>query len=120
MVLIRKRTGVLPVMRYSWPRCEQAEKASAVPATRCRGRTLRWRGERSSMKEEWVELKLDSKRKVIMPKREMVNLAHRVRRVLATAKPVEPPIDIVTGRNVKVEPLFEATVLRPVKRSVQD
>jgi len=72
------------------------------------------------MKEEWVELKLDSKRKVIMPKREMVNLAHRVSRVLATAKPVEPPIDIVTGRNVKVEPLFEATVLRPVKQNVRE
>ena len=30
------------------------------------------------MSEEWVELKLDSKRKVVLPRREMVNLAQRV------------------------------------------
>jgi hypothetical protein len=44
----------------------------------------------------------------------MVNLAQRVARVLATAKPVKPPIDEghPTGTSVKIEALFEATVLR--------
>jgi hypothetical protein len=64
--------------------------------------------------EEWVEL-TDGKRKIIMPRREMVNLAQRISRVLAGAKRIDPPIDVNsrTGRNVKREPLFHATVLRP-------
>jgi hypothetical protein len=67
--------------------------------------------------EEWVEL-TDGKRKIIMPRREMVNLAQRISRVFASAKRIDPPIDVNsrTGRNVKREPLFHATVLRP-KRS---
>jgi hypothetical protein len=69
------------------------------------------------MSEEWVELKLDSKRTVVMPRRELTNLAQRISRVFASARPVKPPIDVnpKTGRSVKVEPLFEATVLRPKK-----
>jgi hypothetical protein len=64
--------------------------------------------------EEWVELRLTPRRKVIMPRREMVNLAQRVARVLAAAKPVKPPIDgdHPTGTTMKIEALFEATVLR--------
>ncbi len=73
------------------------------------------------MSEEWVELKLDNKRKVVMSRREMVNLAQRVSRVLATAKSVDPPIGIdhPIGKNLSVEPVFEASVLRPVKQSVR-
>jgi hypothetical protein len=66
------------------------------------------------MSEEWVELKLDSRRKIVMPRRELTNLAQRISRVFASARPVKPPIDVNprTGRNVKIEPLFEATILR--------
>jgi hypothetical protein len=77
------------------------------------GRFLEKQEER--MSEEWVELKLDSKRTVVMPRRELTNLAQRISRVFASARPVKPPIDVnpKTGRSVKVESLFEATVLRP-------
>jgi hypothetical protein len=58
-------------------------------------------------KEEWVEL-TDGKRKIIMPRREMVNLWRRVSRVFATVKVIDPPLDVNlrTGKNVRSEPLF--------------
>jgi hypothetical protein len=79
-------------------------------------------GEKRIMSEEWVELKLDSRRKIVMPRRELTNLAQRISRVFAPARPVKPPIDVNprTGRNVKIEPLFEATVLRPKKNRATD
>jgi hypothetical protein len=66
------------------------------------------------MSEEWVELTLDRKRKVVMPRRELTNLAHRISRIFASARPVKSPIDVghSRGTNIKIEPLFEASVLR--------
>jgi len=62
---------------------------------------------KKAVKEEWVEL-TDGKRKIIMPRREMVNLARRVSRVLGTVKVIDHPLDVSlrTGRNAKTEPLF--------------
>ncbi len=40
---------------------------------------------KKAVKEEWVEL-TDGKYKIIMPRREMVNLARRVSRVFAAVK----------------------------------
>ena len=59
------------------------------------------------VKEEWVEL-TDGKHKIIMTRREMVNLARRVSRVFATVKVIDPPLDVNLrkGRNVGIEPLF--------------
>ena len=61
---------------------------------------------KKAVKEEWVEL-TDGKRKIIMPRREMVNLARRVSRVFATVKVIDPPLDVnLRTGNVKAEPLF--------------
>ena len=62
---------------------------------------------KKAIKEEWVEL-TDGKRKIIMARREMVNLAQRISRVLGTVKVIDPPLDVNlrTGRNVRTEPLF--------------
>jgi len=48
---------------------------------------------KKAVKEEWVEL-TDGKRKIIMPRREMVSLARRISRVFATVKVTDPPLDV--------------------------
>jgi len=62
---------------------------------------------KKTMKEEWVEL-TDGKRKIIMPRREMVNLARRISRVFGTVKIIDPPLDVNLRkrRNAMTEPLF--------------
>ena len=65
---------------------------------------------KKAVKEEWVEL-TDGKRKIIMPRREMVNLARRISRVFATVKVIDPPLDVNLrkSRNVGIhlgQPLF--------------
>jgi len=76
---------------------------------------------KKAVREEWVEL-TDGKRKIIMPRREMVNLARRVSRVFATVKVIDPPLDVsLTGRNARTEPLFGhhflETKTKPGKRN---
>jgi len=60
-----------------------------------------------TVKEEWVEL-TDGKRKIIMPRRKLTNLARRISRVFATVKVIDPPLDVNrrASRNVRTEPLF--------------
>jgi len=62
---------------------------------------------KKAVKEEWVEV-TDGNRKIIMPRRELVNLAKRVSRVFATVKVIDPPLDVNLrkDRNVGIEPLF--------------
>ena len=62
---------------------------------------------KKAVKEEWVEL-TDGKRKIIMPRREMVNLARRISRIFGTVKVIDPPVDVNlrTGTNVGTGPLF--------------
>ena len=66
------------------------------------------------MSEEWVELKLDSKRKVIMPRRELTNLAQRISRIFASVKVIKPPVDVdhPRGSAVMLQPLLEVTAAR--------
>ena len=75
---------------------------------------------KKSVKEEWVEL-TDGKRKIIMPRRVMVNLARRVSRVFGTVKVIDPPLDVnLRTGNVRAEPLFRQYCLeikrKPPKR----
>jgi len=62
---------------------------------------------KKAVKEEWVEL-TDGKRKIIMPRRELVDLARRASRVFATVKVIDAPLDVNlrTGKNASTEPLF--------------
>ena len=62
---------------------------------------------KKAVKEEWVEL-TDGKRKIIMPRHELVDLAKRVSRVFASVKVIDPPLDVNLrpGRDVRTEPLF--------------
>ncbi len=62
---------------------------------------------KKAVKEEWVEL-TDGKRKIIVPRHELVDLARRVSRVFATVKVIDPPLDVNLrkGRNAMTEPLF--------------
>jgi len=64
------------------------------------------------VKEEWVEL-TDGNRKIVMPRRELTNLAQRISRIFANAKPIFVDIDArPTGKCVAVESIFTATILR--------
>ena len=62
---------------------------------------------KKAVKEEWVEL-TDGKRKIIMPRREMVNLAGRISRVFGNVKVIDPPLDVNLrpDRHLRTEPLF--------------
>ncbi len=62
---------------------------------------------KKAVKEEWVEL-TDGKRKIIMPRREMMNLARRISRVFGTVKVIDPPLDVNLrpGKDLRTEPLF--------------
>lgn len=65
------------------------------------------------MSEEWVELQ-DGTRKIIMTRRELTNLAHRISRIFAHARHIEPPIDSVhlRGNALAIVPIFTASTLR--------
>ena len=65
------------------------------------------------MSEEWVEL-TDGQRKIVMTRRELSNLAHRVSRIFASAKPIKAPVDGChpRGTNITIQPIFAASVLR--------
>ena len=65
------------------------------------------------MSEEWVQL-TDGNRKIVMTRRELTTLAHRVSRIFASAKVAKPPInsDHLRGNALAVVPIFTASTLR--------
>ncbi len=64
------------------------------------------------MIEEWVEL-TDGNQKLVMTRRELRNLAHRVSCIFATARPTKPPFATEPrGLHLKRQPLLEVTVAR--------
>jgi len=65
------------------------------------------------MSEEWVEL-TDGNRKIVMTRRELTNLAHRISRIFAHAKRIKPPVENehLRGNALAVVPVFMASTLR--------
>lgn len=64
------------------------------------------------MSEEWVEV-TDGNQKLVMTRRELNNLAHRISRIFASVKTAPPPhTGAPSGRRLKRQPLLEVTVAR--------
>ncbi len=64
------------------------------------------------MADEWVEV-TDGNQKLVMTRRELGNLAHRVSRIFATARPAKAPFEMEPrGLQLKRQPLLEVSVAR--------